>query len=37
MVRSDIDALDHVASDALIKYVKLVFDLGFLRPFGRRR
>ena len=29
MVRSDIKALDHVASDALIKCVKLVFDLDF--------
>ena len=30
MVRSDIDALDHVASDALVKGVKLVFNLDFL-------
>ena len=29
MVRSDIKALDHVASDALIKCVKFVFDLDF--------
>ena len=30
MVRSDIEALDHIASYPLVKGVKLVFDLDFL-------